>query len=126
MPKSKAFKILQTYQRISIVPFDLPKNQIAFTLQYGAADATQINVSWHLLCYFVFANLFVSSSVYFLYFEATSFVEFSNTLFPTITAIVSLCSAILQIIFRSKTIEIIDNFQKVMDRRKLNLFKISE
>lgn len=117
---TKKFKILETYRCMAVVSFDLPKPQIAFTFQIGA---NQIIVGWHLLCFVISTNMILWASIYFDFCEATTFVEFSNTFFPIITAFVSICSCTLQITLRSKIIDLIDDLEMVIEARKWTFSK---
>lgn len=123
---NKKFNFLETYKRVVIVPFDSTGIPIVFGFQHDVPNATQINIGSHFLFATISISLYLGSSIYFFFFEATSFVQHSDTFYPIITLIVGLCSCILQIIVRPKMIEMIDNFEMVINERKFNLHAIHE
>lgn len=115
---NKNLKVLETYKRTAIIPFDSTGASIVFTFKYNVSNTTQVNISWHLLIAIIFTTLYICSSLCFCFFEATTFVDYSDAFFPTVTLTVALCSCILQIIVRPKLIEIIENFEMVFEERK--------
>lgn len=114
----KKLKVLKTYKQTAIIPFDSIGTRIAFMLENDALDSVQINITWHLLFAIICINLYLGSLICFLLFEANAFVEFSDTFFPIATILVANFICILHVIVRSRTIEIIDNLEMVIEKRK--------
>lgn len=117
MSNSK-LKVLETYQRTVMTPFDTDGASIAFTFKHEVSNSTEINISWRLVFAVIFTALYICSSIYFCVFEATSFMEYSDAFFPIVTMTVALCSCKLQIIVRPKVIELIKNVEMVIEDRK--------
>lgn len=114
---SKRINFLETYKQTSLIPFDSTGTSIAFTFKHDVSESTQINISWHLIIAVIFSTLYICSSICFCFLEATTFAEYLDSFFPTVSLIVALCSCILQIIVGPKMIEVIDKFEMVIEKR---------
>lgn len=115
---SEKLNFLDTYKQTATIPFDSTGASIAFSFKHNTLHSTAINISWHLVLAVIFTTLYICSSIYFCFFKATTFMEYSDTFFPSVTMTVGLCSCILQIIVRPKMIELIKNFQMMIEERK--------
>lgn len=101
-----------------MIPFDSAGASTAFVFKDNKSNSAGINISWHFVVAMVFLTMHVCSSIYFCLFRATTFMEYSDAFYATITVAVALCSCILQIIVRPKMIALIDNFEIVIKNRK--------
>lgn len=115
-------KILETYKQKAMIPFDSTESRIAFTLENNRSGGVRMNVSWKLLLAITCGILYLYSLICFLCFEANTFVEFSDTFYPIATIFVGFFSCTHQIIVRSKSIQLIDNFEMMIEKRKSILY----
>lgn len=119
MPNQK-WKILETYKRTAIIPFDATETAVVFKLRFDEPNSTQteINVTIHLLIAMISANFFLFSLLYYIFSEANTFAEYSEPFLPIAVIFVGICSCIIQISVRAKFITLIDNFDMVIEERK--------
>lgn len=122
---NKKLKILDTYKRTAMIPFDSIESRIAFTFKHDLSKLIEIDVSWRILIAIVIINVCLCLWICFLFFEANTFVEYSDTFFPIATILIGFSSCILQVIARSKVIELIYNFEMVIEERKPNQHELN-
>lgn len=110
--------ILETYKRTAMIPIDSTGIRVAFVLESDVSKSARIKISWHLLFAITLITVYLCSLICFIYFEANTFVKYSDAFFPIATTLISFFSCIRQVHGRSKAIEMIENFEIVIEERK--------
>lgn len=110
--------VLETYKRTAMIPFDSTGIRVAFALENDVSNSARISITWHLLFAVIVITVFLCSLICYIFYKANTFVEYSDAFFPITTILISFIICIRQVYGRSKAIEMIENFELVIEERK--------